>query len=70
MSVYDAAAPSFEGHRALPDDVPEAIRAAVLEAVETASPRLLDLGAGTGESSPANRAGSRVVETWSTRHSL
>src|SRR5882757_3071820 len=48
MSVYDAAAPTFERHRALPDGVPEAIRAAVLEAVEAASPRLLDLGAGTG----------------------
>jgi demethylmenaquinone methyltransferase/2-methoxy-6-polyprenyl-1,4-benzoquinol methylase len=48
MSVYDLAAPSFERHRALPDGVPEAIRAAVLEAVDAASPRLLDLGAGTG----------------------
>ncbi|MEA2893353.1 MAG: hypothetical protein QOI05_4146 [Bradyrhizobium sp.] len=48
MSVYDVAAPTFERHRALPDGVPEAIRAAVLEAVEAASPRLLDLGAGTG----------------------
>jgi ubiquinone/menaquinone biosynthesis C-methylase UbiE len=48
MSVYDAAAPTFERHRALPDGVPEAIRAAVLGAVEAASPRLLDLGAGTG----------------------
>src|SRR3954451_11621408 len=48
MSVYDLAAPSFERHRALPDGVPEAIRALVLEAVDAASPRLLDLGAGTG----------------------
>src|SRR3954469_17900523 len=48
MSVYDVAAPSFERHRALPDGVPEAIRALVLEAVDAASPRLLDLGAGTG----------------------
>jgi ubiquinone/menaquinone biosynthesis C-methylase UbiE len=48
MSVYDAAAPTFDRHRALPDGAPEAIRAAVLEAVEAASPRLLDLGAGTG----------------------
>jgi demethylmenaquinone methyltransferase/2-methoxy-6-polyprenyl-1,4-benzoquinol methylase len=32
----------------LPDGVPEAIRAAVLEAVDASSPRLLDLGAGTG----------------------
>jgi ubiquinone/menaquinone biosynthesis C-methylase UbiE len=48
MSVYDAAAPTFERHRALPDGVPEAIRAAVLEAVDASSPRLLDFGAGTG----------------------
>ncbi|MEA2819740.1 MAG: hypothetical protein QOJ86_1744 [Bradyrhizobium sp.] len=48
MSVYDVAAPSFERHRALPDGVPEAIRALVLEAAEASSPRLLDLGAGTG----------------------
>jgi SAM-dependent methyltransferase len=48
MSVYDAAAPTFERYRALPDGVPEAIRTAMLGAVEAASPRLLDLGAGTG----------------------
>jgi ubiquinone/menaquinone biosynthesis C-methylase UbiE len=48
MSVYDATAPTFDRHRALPDGAPEAIRAAVLGAVEAASPRLLDLGAGTG----------------------
>jgi ubiquinone/menaquinone biosynthesis C-methylase UbiE len=48
MSVYDAAAPTFERHRGLPDGVPEAIRALVLEAVDASSPRLLDLGAGTG----------------------
>jgi ubiquinone/menaquinone biosynthesis C-methylase UbiE len=48
MSVYDAAAPTFERHRALPDGVPKAIRALVLEAVDASSPRLLDLGAGTG----------------------
>src|ERR1700710_78103 len=48
MSVYDVAAPTFERHRALPDGVPEAIRAAVLGAVDASSPRLLDLGAGTG----------------------
>jgi ubiquinone/menaquinone biosynthesis C-methylase UbiE len=48
MSVYDVAAPSFERHRALPDGVPEAIRALVLEAADASPPRLLDLGAGTG----------------------
>ncbi len=48
MSAYDAAAPSFERHRALPAGVPPAIRAAILAALDVASPRLLDLGAGTG----------------------
>jgi ubiquinone/menaquinone biosynthesis C-methylase UbiE len=48
MSAYDAAAPTFERHRALPDGVPRAIRAAVLAAITVPSPRLLDLGAGTG----------------------
>jgi SAM-dependent methyltransferase len=48
MSAYDAAAPAFDRHRALPDGVPQAIRAAILAAAGVASPRLLDLGAGTG----------------------
>jgi ubiquinone/menaquinone biosynthesis C-methylase UbiE len=49
MSSYDAAAPSFDQHRALPDGVAPAIRAAVLAAIgEVRQPRLLDLGAGTG----------------------
>jgi SAM-dependent methyltransferase len=48
MSAFDSVAPTFERHRALPDGVPEAIRAAVLEAVDASPPRLLDLGAGTG----------------------
>jgi ubiquinone/menaquinone biosynthesis C-methylase UbiE len=48
MSAYDAAAPSFERHRALPAGVPHAIRAAILAALDVSSPRLLDLGAGTG----------------------
>jgi ubiquinone/menaquinone biosynthesis C-methylase UbiE len=48
MSAFDSVAPTFERHRALPDGVPRAIRAVVLEAVDTASPRILDLGAGTG----------------------
>jgi ubiquinone/menaquinone biosynthesis C-methylase UbiE len=47
-SAYDAAAPAFDRHRALPDGVPQAIRTAILAAVQVASPRLLDLGAGTG----------------------
>jgi ubiquinone/menaquinone biosynthesis C-methylase UbiE len=47
-SGYDAAAPAFERHRGLPDGVPRTIRAAVLAALEASSPRLLDLGAGTG----------------------
>ena len=48
MSAFDSVAPTFDRHRALPNGVPEAIRAAVLEAVDASSPRLLDLGAGTG----------------------
>ena len=48
MSAYDAAAPTFERHRALPEAVRQAIRAAVLAALASPSPRLLDLGAGTG----------------------
>jgi SAM-dependent methyltransferase len=48
MSAYDAAAPAFDRHRALPNGVQQAIRAAILAGVEVASPRLLDLGAGTG----------------------
>src|SRR5712671_7601093 len=47
-SPYDAGAPAFDRHRALPDGVPQAIRSAILAAAEVASPRLLDLGAGTG----------------------
>src|ERR1700722_7334581 len=48
MSAYDTAAPVFEHHRALPESVPRAIRAAVLAALAVESPHLLDLGAGTG----------------------
>jgi ubiquinone/menaquinone biosynthesis C-methylase UbiE len=48
ISAFDAAAPAFERHRTLPDAVPPAIRAAVLAALGEPSPRLLDLGAGTG----------------------
>jgi ubiquinone/menaquinone biosynthesis C-methylase UbiE len=47
-SVFDAAASRFDRHRALPEGVPETIRAAVLAAAKVPSPRLLDLGAGTG----------------------
>lgn len=48
LTTYDVVAPSFDRHRALPDGVPEAIRAAILETVQISSPRLLDLGAGSG----------------------
>jgi ubiquinone/menaquinone biosynthesis C-methylase UbiE len=48
MSAYDAVASSFDRLRALPEGVPQSIRAAVLAAVEAPSPRLLDIGAGTG----------------------
>jgi ubiquinone/menaquinone biosynthesis C-methylase UbiE len=47
-SSYDAGAPSFDRYRALPEGVPEAIRAAMLGAIDAPHPRLLDLGAGTG----------------------
>ncbi len=45
---FDASAARFDRHRALPDRVPPAIRAAILGAIPAPSPRLLDLGAGTG----------------------
>jgi SAM-dependent methyltransferase len=49
ISAYDASAPSFDRHRALPDGVVKAIRTVVLGSIgETRRPRLLDLGAGTG----------------------
>jgi ubiquinone/menaquinone biosynthesis C-methylase UbiE len=49
MSAYDAAAPSFDRHRALPDGVAEAIRAALMAAAGgVPRPRLLDIGAGAG----------------------
>jgi ubiquinone/menaquinone biosynthesis C-methylase UbiE len=48
MSVYDAVAPSFDRHRALPEAAARAIRTAVLDAAPCPRPRLLDLGAGSG----------------------
>jgi demethylmenaquinone methyltransferase/2-methoxy-6-polyprenyl-1,4-benzoquinol methylase len=49
ISAYDAAAPSFDHYRALPDGVPNAIHSAILATITaTSPPRLLDLGAGTG----------------------
>jgi ubiquinone/menaquinone biosynthesis C-methylase UbiE len=48
MSTFDAVAPIFDRHRSLPHGVPEAIRAAILGVIDAPSPRLLDLGAGTG----------------------
>ena len=49
MSLYDAAAPSFDRHRALPAGVPESIRSAILASLDAPSrPRLMDLGAGSG----------------------
>jgi ubiquinone/menaquinone biosynthesis C-methylase UbiE len=49
VSAYDAAAPSFDCHRALPEGVAESIRAAVLAVAGGAPrPRLLDVGAGAG----------------------
>ena len=48
MSAYDAAAPAFDRHHPLPAGATQAIRTAILAALDVASPRLLDLGAGTG----------------------
>src|SRR5438876_44696 len=49
MSEYDTLAPIFDHHRALPEGVAEAVRRAMLAAIDSTSrPRLLDLGAGTG----------------------
>jgi SAM-dependent methyltransferase len=55
MSPFDAVAPYFDRHRALPDGVAETARAAILGALASrrddaagARPRLLDLGAGSG----------------------
>ena len=48
-SAFDAAAPSFNRHRVLPDGVAEAIRtAAIAAAGGVPRPRLLDIGAGAG----------------------
>jgi ubiquinone/menaquinone biosynthesis C-methylase UbiE len=48
-SAYDKMAAGFERRRALPGEVAQSVRSAVLAAVgHTASPRLLDLGAGSG----------------------
>jgi ubiquinone/menaquinone biosynthesis C-methylase UbiE len=49
VSPFDAAAPCFEHHRAVPDNVAVAVRAAVLAAIEGRTPpSILDLGAGSG----------------------
>jgi ubiquinone/menaquinone biosynthesis C-methylase UbiE len=46
---YDIVAPIFDVHRTLPDRTAELIRMALLNAMDRSpSPRLLDLGAGTG----------------------
>lgn len=63
MSDFDAAAPSFDRHRAFPAGVPEAIRSAVWAAAgEPENGRLLDLGAGSGRLGCAfAEAGDRYV---------
>jgi ubiquinone/menaquinone biosynthesis C-methylase UbiE len=48
LMSFDAAAASFDRHRALPDGAAAAIRTAVLSSIAGSSPCLLDLGAGTG----------------------
>jgi len=57
MSHYDTVATSFDQYRALGDGAPIAIRAAVLGGMALSSPRLLDLGAGTGRIGRAFVAG-------------
>jgi ubiquinone/menaquinone biosynthesis C-methylase UbiE len=48
-SRFDPVASSFERHRALPDEVAQEIRRAILATVDASPrPRLLDIGAGTG----------------------
>jgi SAM-dependent methyltransferase len=54
-SAFDAMSASFDHHRALPDGVPETVRAAILRELALPGenpagtrPALLDLGAGTG----------------------
>jgi ubiquinone/menaquinone biosynthesis C-methylase UbiE len=47
-SAYDAMAAGFERQRALPDGVADAVRGAVLAAIDLSRPRVLDLGAGSG----------------------
>jgi ubiquinone/menaquinone biosynthesis C-methylase UbiE len=49
MSAFDAVAPAFDRHRAIPDAAAQAIRAAIIGATDCPDPpRLLDLGAGSG----------------------
>jgi ubiquinone/menaquinone biosynthesis C-methylase UbiE len=48
LNAYDVVAPRFDRHRRLPDGVPEKIRAAILRMLSPPSPRLLDVGAGSG----------------------
>jgi ubiquinone/menaquinone biosynthesis C-methylase UbiE len=48
-AAFDATAPEYDRHRALPEDVAASIRSAVLAlAGEGSKPSVLDLGAGTG----------------------
>lgn len=47
MTVYDRLAAGFDRQRPLPEGVPGAIRAAVLDAL-TVHPKLIDLGCGAG----------------------
>jgi ubiquinone/menaquinone biosynthesis C-methylase UbiE len=48
-TAYDQAAPAFDRHRRLPDEVAQAIRAVILDAIATTGrPRILEIGAGSG----------------------
>jgi ubiquinone/menaquinone biosynthesis C-methylase UbiE len=48
MSTYDTVASRFNSERALPNWVLTAIRQAILDALSTRCPRVLDLGCGSG----------------------
>src|SRR4249920_1914987 len=48
-SAFDRVAPTFDRHRPLRPEIAEAVRAAIIAAIQPRrAPRHLDLGAGTG----------------------
>jgi ubiquinone/menaquinone biosynthesis C-methylase UbiE len=62
MNVYDGMASDFDRRRALPNGVPETIRAIVVDACQQVRPRILDIGAGSGRIGQAFvRAGDNYI---------